>query len=322
MIELAQNIASYIVIESAIESGLLWLLALAFLRLFRVSSPNVRQVVFALPLVLPVALVTVFHVLDVVVPFPVDRPGPVESFISKWLVLPLPLVVVFSLAGVVGIAASLAVLVRQGLVWSGARGTWRRQRRDNSPLRYRCSAILDVLATRLGCRAPKLVLTDRGSAGSLALGWWSYIFVPRALAVRLDDEELEALLAHEIGHVVRRDGLLDCLAKVCRNLMLFNPLAHLALSRFELERELATDDLTARSGGNRLALASCLLKGYRFRARHAWVPVTRLLGGTSALESRVQRLMRDVAPLPPSTGVWLTVALFVAGVSAAFVVIL
>lgn len=322
MIELAQSIASYVVIESAIESVLLYLTVLAFLRLFRVSSPPIREVAFSLPLLVPVALVTVFHVLNAVLPFTVDRSGPLERFIFTRLVLPLPLVVVFSLAGLVGVVASFAVLVRQWAVWRRARRTWRSQQRDDSPLRRRCSAMLDVLATRLVCRAPRLVLEDTGIAGSLALGWCSYVFVPRALAARLDDEELEALLAHEMGHVVRKDGFLDCLAKVCRNLMLFNPVAHLALSRFELEREQATDDLTARSGGDRLALASCLLKGYRFHGRCAWMPVTGLIGGRSALERRVQRLIYEAASRPSSAVAWLTVGVFVAIVSAAFMAIL
>ncbi|MBI4312483.1 MAG: M48 family metalloprotease [Chloroflexi bacterium] len=308
MIELAQDIASFVVIESAIESALLWLMVVVFLRLFRVSSPPIRQIAFSLPLLLPVMLVTVFHVLDPALPFPLERSGPLDVLIFESLVLPLPLAVVFSVAGVVGICASLSVLVRQCVLWGRACAAWRSQQREQSYLRLRCSAMLDALATAFECRAPRLVIMEGGSAGSLALGWCSYIFVPQTLAARLDDEELRALLAHELGHTIRRDGLLDFLAKVCRNLMLFNPLAHMALSKFDVEREMATDDLVARDRRSRLALASCLLKGYRFQTRRAWVPVTSLIGGRSALARRVRRLVYEAAPQPPSTFAWVTVA--------------
>lgn len=324
MMEQFQSVVSYIVIESVIETAILWVVMLVFFRCFKVSTPQIRGAAFLLLLLIPVALPTAFHVfIPLLLPSATISVKFLETLISDNLALPLPVVMVFLLMGVMGIAVSLALLGRQWLACRSALNAWKRQQGESSSQQHRCSTILRGLASKAEVTTPRLVLVDGGGAGSLALGGLgNYILVPQALSVQLDDDELGALLAHELAHVSRRDGLLGCLARVCRNLMLFNPLAYLSLSSFERERERATDDLAVRIGSNRLALASCLLKGYRVGChRTRLAVVSGLLSHESELERRVRRMLRASDP-PPPRSVWLALGALAAVLTVAMVVAL
>lgn len=78
---------------------------------------------------------------------------------------------------------------------------------------------VDDLARRLGLRAaPEVLLLDRPLPPLL---WWPgfrpRIVLPRALVARLDDAEVDGVLAHELAHLARRDHwvrLLETLASI------------------------------------------------------------------------------------------------------------
>ncbi len=225
-----------VVVESTIESAVLWAMALLFLRWYKQSSPRMREVLFLLPLFIPVALTTIFHVvLPLATSVTLDA-KPVGVLVSDWLAPSTPAAWLFFVTAVVGTAACLTFAWRLWRGWRQASSLWRRQQEEGSPLYARCVASLRALALQAKHPLPRLVLIEGRRAGSLAFGSRGYILVPKTLALHLDDEELQALLAHELAHVVRWDGLVDSVARVCRNLMLFNPLAYLALSLFRRER--------------------------------------------------------------------------------------
>lgn len=310
MIEDVQSNISHLIIESTVGTILLWILALAFLRFTRVSSPGIRAAAFSLPLFIPVTVTTVFHVLIPWRPSSIPNFKPLESLICDIVeFLPLSLRIALILIVAVAFIVSVALAFRQWLAWRQTQHIWLCQQEDSSQLRDLCNTILDTLASGLGIAIPRLILEEGGHVRCLSIGRRGYIFVPRSLMERLDDDELKALLAHEMAHIARIDGLWGCLARICRNLMLFNPLAHLALSRFEREQEYAADDLAIRRGGDRLALASCLLKGYRFRTCRLAMAGTGLLGNRSGLKKRIRRIMDMRNRQLPSRVLWLALLL-------------
>lgn len=149
----------------------------------------------------------------------------------------------------------------------------------------------------------------------LALTWG--ILRPRIvlstwMLEHLDEQELEAVLAHEVAHVARRDSLVVWLATLLRDAFCYLPTTRAAYRRLHQEKELICDDLAIRSTGQPLALASALAKVWDYTlkapARPA-LPGARLaqavpvgladtLGnavqGSSAsheMEDRIQRLL-------------------------------
>jgi beta-lactamase regulating signal transducer with metallopeptidase domain len=76
----------------------------------------------------------------------------------------------------------------------------------------------------------------------------------------LDRRELEAVLAHELGHVARRDYLVIWLATVLRDAFFYLPTSWAAYRQLQHEKELACDDAVVGTTHRPLALASALAK--------------------------------------------------------------
>jgi len=123
-------------------------------------------------------------------------------------------------------------------------------------------ATVERLSARAGLgAAPEVFILPRGMTGAFASGGGrGRIFVGRDLLSCLDDTELEATLAHEVAHLEARDVRLVAAAGVLRDVMFWNPLAHLALRCLRVDRELEADRRAATLTGRPLALASSLLK--------------------------------------------------------------
>lgn len=79
--------------------------------------------------------------------------------------------------------------------------------RERAPRLY---ARLDALAERMGLETPRLMLVRSRTPNAFALG--GTVVLDRALFRLLSLDELEAILAHELAHVERRDGLASSLA--------------------------------------------------------------------------------------------------------------
>lgn len=109
--------------------------------------------------------------------------------------------------------------------------------------------------------APELLLLPPGVPGAFATGVRRpQILLSEELLEILDDDELDALLAHEIAHIEARDLLVVSTSGFLRDLVAWNPVAHLSLRKLALDRELEADRRAAAMTRRPLAVASGLLK--------------------------------------------------------------
>jgi len=76
----------------------------------------------------------------------------------------------------------------------------------------------------------------------------------------LDDDELKAVLAHELGHIVHKDTFRKTIATAYRSAFIFDPLAHFVEAAIYRDGELYADEYSARLTGKPAALASALIK--------------------------------------------------------------
>ncbi len=115
--------------------------------------------------------------------------------------------------------------------------------------------------------------------------------------------ELTAVLAHEQGHVDRRDNLRRLMLSVAPDILAWLPASDRLLAAWREAAEDAADDDAARSGDDgRARLASALVKVARLatgRRSSAPMPASALYGG-DGLERRVRRLLAPSA----SHGEW------------------
>jgi beta-lactamase regulating signal transducer with metallopeptidase domain len=102
-------------------------------------------------------------------------------------------------------------------------------------------------ARELGLRrSPRLAVSAEVDSPQVIGLWRPTILLP--LEDRLDDEELDMALMHELAHVRRGDLLLGWVPVLARTLFFFHPLVHLAMREYALCREAACDALVVSRG--------------------------------------------------------------------------
>lgn len=194
---------------------------------------------------------------------------------------------------IVGIwAACTAVLggrMALGLLWIGR--TARVQAAD--PI---WQARLSRMAARCGLsREVRLRVVDNLSS-PITAGWWHpVVLVPAALVSGMPPQLLEALLAHELGHIRRHDYLVNLVQNVIEALLFYHPAVWWISHRIRAEREQIADDFAARQLGapQRLARALSELERLQFSPHH----LAQAASGGDLL-ARIRRQMRpDVQAL-------------------------
>jgi beta-lactamase regulating signal transducer with metallopeptidase domain len=123
------------------------------------------------------------------------------------------------------------------------------------------------------------------------------IWLPASLLARVPVEQIEALLAHELAHIARRDWLWNGVQCMIEALLFFHPAVWWLSRRIRQEREHACDDLAVAVCGDEIVLAEALVALERGRQS---VPRLSLGAGGGSLLQRVSRLLSR----PPSRGRW------------------
>jgi bla regulator protein BlaR1 len=205
-----------------------------------------------------------------------------DSGALSWLQGKLPLFVMAWAA----CSAALALRMGLGLLWIG-RIT--RQHAGNP----HWQAKLSRMALHIGVtRAVRLSIVDN-LASPITAGWWRpVVLVPASLISGMPPELLEALLAHELGHVKRFDYLVNLGQNVVETLLFYHPAVWWISSRIRVEREQIADDVAASHLGEprRLALALSELERFQFSGHH----LAQAANGGD-LMSRIKRLLRPDA---------------------------
>jgi beta-lactamase regulating signal transducer with metallopeptidase domain len=86
------------------------------------------------------------------------------------------------------------------------------------------------------------------------------IILPRKVIPALDEPELTAILAHEYGHIRRKDFLVHLLCQLTALPLAWHPGIQYLMSKISQTRELACDDYAAVRLGKRIAYARSLLR--------------------------------------------------------------
>ena len=89
------------------------------------------------------------------------------------------------------------------------------------------------------------------------------ILLPVAAATGMSEEQLCAVIAHELAHVRRFDLLLNLMQRVVESLLFFHPAVWWLSRRISMEREYACDELVLSAGYQRARYADALLSSER-----------------------------------------------------------
>src|SRR5262249_31583235 len=126
------------------------------------------------------------------------------------------------------------------------------------------------------------------------------LLLPRGIADCLAHSEMDAILAHELCHVRRRDNLWASIHIIVETLFWFHPLVWWIGARLLQERERACDEDVVSRGNLPDTYAEAILRVCRFYTESPLVCVSGVTG--SDLKKRIESIMRNrrIAGLSPA----------------------
>ena len=120
------------------------------------------------------------------------------------------------------------------------------------------------------------------------------IVVPRHIEAVLDRKQLRALLAHEVGHLLRRDAVWIVIGGFLCSFLAFQPLNFVARRRWRDAAEFLADDWAVRNGVAPLNLVRCLAKVAEWQASGMLKAAMSFANSSAnALTRRAERLLGD-----------------------------
>jgi beta-lactamase regulating signal transducer with metallopeptidase domain len=173
----------------------------------------------------------------------------------------------------------------------GAARLWWLSRRTRVVLEGQVFDELNQCRDAIGLRRSVRLLMDSGDCVPMAWGVFrGVILVPDSIS-EWSVEQRRSVLIHELGHVARRDCLVQWQVEITRAVYWFQPLIHVAAWRLHVERENACDDIVLNCGVSAREYAQHLL---------AVVSQCRLprvacaLGVAMSARARIERRLRSV----------------------------
>ena len=203
----------------------------------------------------------------------------------------------YCLLTLVWLAGAMAVFLR----WQMRRWRLARQlKTDSAEAAGRALEIFARLKQELGfsSRIPLIVSAKIAEPGLLGI-LRPKIVLPLGLIERLNNEELSAVLAHELIHIKQRDNLLSTIQMIVCCLLWFHPLIWLIDRKLLSERELMCDEKVLRFGGTAESYAAGLWKVVQHGLGWPVAGVSRVTG--SNLNRRIKLMLNTKHQIQRST---------------------
>ncbi|HET9467428.1 MAG TPA: M56 family metallopeptidase, partial [Vicinamibacterales bacterium] len=193
------------------------------------------------------------------------------------------------------LAVWLVGIAMRALVWSLRRRRLVRVLRAAVPMTDgRELAILRRLEQVHGVKAPVGLVSSDDALEPGVFGYLrAVLFWPRRLSERLDEAQIEAIIAHELCHVRRRDNLLASVHMIVETIFWFHPLIWLIGARVCHERERACDEQVIAEGNDPDTYARTILKTCEI-CLEAPLPIYSGVTGPN-LRSRIETILAGVS---------------------------
>lgn len=144
----------------------------------------------------------------------------------------------------------------------------------------------------------------------VVLGWLRpVILMPLAAFSSLPPAYVEALLAHELGHVRRLDYLVNMLQSAVEALLFYHPAVHWVSRCIRVEREHCCDDIAIQVTGEPLGYARALAEMETLRAR---LPEPALAANGGTLMLRIERILKRPTSTQAQPRAWLAASFMLA----------
>ena len=140
----------------------------------------------------------------------------------------------------------------------------------------------------LGSRQVRFRIGDRVDS-PVVFGWLRpVVLLPVTAITGLSEDQLLAVLAHELAHIRRHDFLVNALQRGVEAVLFYHPAVWWLSSRIRSEREHCCDDLAVQVCGDRFVYAEALIELERARAT---MPALAIPAAAGNLSERVRRVL-------------------------------
>jgi beta-lactamase regulating signal transducer with metallopeptidase domain len=193
---------------------------------------------------------------------------------------------VYCVLTLVWLLGMLAVLAN----WQLRRWRLAQSLRVESATPERVAELFAELQRQLGFkRQIPLIVSARIAEPGVWGIWRPIVVLPPGLDERLDDDELRAVLMHELFHIEQRDNLLSTVQMIICALFWFHPLVWLIDRKLMGECELMCDEKVIRFGGEAESYAAGLWKVVQHGLGWPVAGVSRVTG--SNLKRRIELML-------------------------------
>jgi len=180
---------------------------------------------------------------------------------------------------------------------------------------------VDRIIDHMGIAGPVRLMISSLVEVPAVIGWLRpVILMPVGALAGLPAEHVEALLAHELAHIWRRDYLVNLLQSVAEAVLFYHPAVWWLSAQIRHERELCCDDLAVAASGDVLTYACALAELESCRPAHL---KTAMAANGSGLAARIARVLGQPQPaghmLPGPAAAWTLSILLVASIGAVVV---
>ncbi len=144
------------------------------------------------------------------------------------------------------------------------------------------------LQTRLGLNRVIQFCECRWLDAPAVIGWFRpVVLLPVRALTGLTEDQIEAVIAHELAHIRRFDSFVNLFQVIAESLLFFHPAVWWLNKRVRIERENCCDDVAVAACGNHLGYARALTTMEEWRA----TPTLTVAANGSPLAARISRIL-------------------------------
>lgn len=131
----------------------------------------------------------------------------------------------------------------------------------------------------------------------MAMGvWQATVILPMSAVLHLSTEELEAVLAHELGHIRRWDYACNLLQTALETVLFFHPAVWWLSRKVRDRREVCCDEIAVKNCSDPIVYAQTLLRLEEQKLAHRQLAVA-LSGSKGSLLGRVKKVLGEDEPM-------------------------
>jgi hypothetical protein len=126
--------------------------------------------------------------------------------------------------------------------------------------------------------------------------WKATVILPMSAVLQLSAEELEAVLAHELGHIRRWDYACNLLQTALETVLFFHPAVWWLSRAVRYQREVCCDEIAVKSCANAVVYAQTLLRLEEQKIAEVRLAAA-LRGGSGSLLGRIEKVLGEKEPM-------------------------